>query len=163
MKKLIFILFFVSFNFSAQDVQNRILLIKKMYKETNRLMHKENTICKFIRRDLYDDYDKEMKVGEWEIEYCDLDNGYSKITIEIHKPYSFTNEEHYFRYNNLFFSYISYAEEQVEVKYIHYFNSSGELIRNLIDDGSGNENFSEGPYLAGLYYAIDTLLNDKNE
>lgn len=163
MKKLIFILFFVPFNFTAQDVQNRILLIKEMYKETNRLMDNENTICKFIRLDLYDDYDKEMKVGDRVIEYCDLDNGYSKITIEIYEPDSFINEEHYFRYNNLFFSYISYAEEQFEVKYRHYFNSRGDLIRNLIDDGSGNENFSEGPYLAELYSAIDTLLNDKNE
>ena len=31
--------------------------------------------------------------------------------------------------------------------------------RNLIDDGSGNKNFSEGPYLYELHFAQDILLN----
>ena len=81
MKKLIFILFFVPFNFSAQDVQNRILLIKEMYKETNRLMDKENVICKKIKAIEYDD--DEIEIERRIIKYCDFDNGYSKITIEI--------------------------------------------------------------------------------
>ena len=49
MKKFIFILFFLPLNFSSQDVQNRIPMIKEMYKETNRLMEKENVICKKIK------------------------------------------------------------------------------------------------------------------
>ena len=159
MKKSILILFFVSFNFYAQDIQNRILLIKEMYKETNKLMIKENTICKLsVHNTLHVDIDEIIEDRERKIEYCNLDNGYSKITITINEPDSYIHEEHYFRYNNLYFSYINYAHYEGEVTYRHYFNSRGDIIRNLIDDGSGNKNFSEGPYLAELHSAIDALL-----
>jgi ASC-1-like (ASCH) protein len=157
MKKLIFILFFVPFNFSAQDVQNRILLIKEMYKETNRLMDKENVICKKIKAIEYDD--DEIEIERRIINYCDFDNGYSKITIEIISPGQQDYEEHYFRFNNLYFSYLDTKGEGGEITYRHYLNSSGKLIRNLIDDGSGNKNFSEGPYLYELHFAQDILLN----
>ena len=157
MKKLIFILFFIPFNFSAQDVQNRILLIKEMYKETNRLMDKENVICKKIKAIEYDD--DEIEIERRIIKYCDFDNGYSKITIEIISPGQQDYEEHYFRFNNLYFSYLDTKGEGGEITYRHYFNSSGKLIRNLIDDGSGNKNFSEGPYLYELHLAQDILLN----
>ena len=160
MKKFIFILFFLPLNFSSQDVQNRIPMIKEMYKETNRLMEKENVICKKIKAIEYDD---EIEIERRIIKYCDFDNGYSKITIEIISPGQQDYEEHYFRFNNLYFSYLDTRGEGGEITYRHYFNSSGELIRNLIDDGSGNKNFSEGPYLYELHFAQDILLNDKTE
>ncbi len=158
MKKLIFILFFVPFNFSAQDVQNRILLIKEMYKETNRLMDRGNTICKKIKIEKFNDYD------DIYAEYCDLDNGYSKITIEIYGPSLYDSYEYYFRYNNLYFSYIKISAEIEGIyKYRQYFNSYGELIRNLEDDGSGNKKINSAANLNMLHFVQDILLNDKTK
>ena len=171
MKKLILLLFIPLVSFGQveyddydeviEDIQNRIVLIKQMYKETNRLLEKENVICKKIEAVEYDDYD-EVIIAEKKIKYCDLKSGYSKITIEIYGPSLNDYEEHYFRYNNLYFSYLKLSDEGGETTIRHYFNSSGDLIRNLKDDGSGNKNIYSGPYLYELHYAQDILLNDKN-
>mgnify|MGYP003316734833 CR=1 FL=1 len=53
----------------------------------------------------YDDeegYEK-FEIARRIIKYCDLDNGYSIITIEIISPGQQDYEEHYFRFNNLYF------------------------------------------------------------
>ena len=97
------------------------------------------------------------------VEYCDLNNGYSKITIEIYGPSLYDSYDYYFRYNNLYFSYIKISAEIYGIyKYRQYFNSNGELIRNLEDDGSGNKNINSAANLDMLHFAQDILLNDKN-
>ena len=49
-------------------------------------------------------------------------------------------DEYYFRYNTLYFSYRISGYGDDNTKYRQYFNSKGELIRNLIDKGDGNQN-----------------------
>ena len=158
MKKLLTLLLFIPLvSFGQKDIQNRIVLIKQMYKETNRLLEKENVICKKIEIEKFNDYDDIF------VEYCDLNNGYSKITIEIYCPSLYDSYDYYFRYNNLYFSYIKISAEIYGIyKYRQYFNSNGELIRNLEDDGSGNKNINSAANLDMLHFAQDILLNDKN-
>ena len=162
MKKLLLLLLCVPFIGLGQDVKERIVLIKKMYKETNELSENSNEICKEIEEIEYetpgDIYSRPYITT---IAYCIYDKGYSMIRYDFQGDHYGKYEEYYFRYNSLYFSYFTsgYGEDSEENR--QYFNEEMELIRNLIDVGNGNENSNSDPYLSNLQYCQRMLLLDK--
>ena len=66
--------------------------------------------------------------------------------------------EYYFRYNSLYFSYLTEGGEGGPKDSRQYFNEKGELIRNLVDVGEGNKNSNTEAYLSNLQYCQRMLL-----
>ena len=162
MKKLLLILLCVPLIGLGQDVNERILLIKEMYKETNELLNKSGQSCKEIEEVEYDiPGDKYSRPYIKTIKYCNLDKGYSRITYEYKGDHYYEHEEYYFRYNTLYFSYRVNSDGPDDIKYRQYFNTDGELIRNLVDYGNGNKNIDSAPFLYHLHYSQELLLDDK--
>ena len=90
-----------------------------------------------------------------------MDKGFSKIIYEYQGDHSYEYNEYYFRYNTLYFSYRVSSDGPNDIKYRQYFNSKGELIRNLIDEGNGNKNNHSNASLYNLHYSQELLLEDK--
>ena len=159
MKKLLLILLCVPLIGLGQNVKERIDLIKKMYKETNELSKKSNNNCKEIEEIEYatpgDIYSRPYIT---KIKYCIYENGYSRITYEFQGDHWGEYNEYYFRYNSLYFSYLTEGGEGVSSDSRQYFNEKGELIRNLVDVGEGNKNSNSKAYLSNLQYCQKMLM-----
>jgi len=159
MKKLLLILLCLPMIGFGQDVKERIDLIKKMYKETDELSKKSDDDCKEIEKIEYstpgDIYSRPYKT---KIKYCIYKNGYSRITYRFQGDHGGQYNEYYFRYNSLYFSYLTEGGEGGNRDSRQYFNEKGELIRNLVDFGEGNKNSNTEAYLSTLQYCQRMLL-----
>ena len=162
MKKLLLILLCVPLIGLGQDVEERIVLIKKMYKETNELSKNSNDDCKEIKEIRYsipgDIYSRPIVT---KIKYCIYENGYSRITYRFQGLDGGQYNEYYFRYNSLYFSYLTEGGEWGDEDSRQYFNEKGELIRNLVDVGEGNKNSNTEAYLSNLQYCQRMMLLEK--
>ena len=147
----------------GQDVKERIDLIRKMYKETNELSKDAYDDCKEITDFEYETPgDVYSRPYGTRIIYCIYENGYSRITYELLGDHEGERNEYYFRYNSLYFSYLTEGGEGGNRDSRQYFNEKGELIRNLVDVGEGNKNSNTEAYLSNLQYCQRMLLiNEK--
>jgi len=166
MKKLLLILLCLPMIGFGQDVKERIDLIKKMYKETNELSKNSNDDCKEIKEIEYETPgDVYSRPYITKIKYCIYENGYSRITYEFLGDHYIQGNEYYFRYNSLYFSYLTESTgSDYASKSRQYFNEKGELIRNLVDVGEGNKNSNTEASLSNLQYCQGMLLlNEKRK
>ena len=162
MQKILLLLIIPLLSFS-QTNEEQILLIKEMYKETKKLLSSSKNNCRSITFYEYEDPDDEYsRPYTRDVTYCNVGNGYSRITCDFSGDHDFETAEYYFKYNYLYFYYGTYSyvvDEEKTIKYRQYFNPSGQMIRNLENSGTGNKDVVSGePYLDLLHKAQGALI-----
>ena len=172
MKKTLILLFCFPLLSYAQH-SDRVLLIKKMYKET-RSYEKEGD-CKTISwLSIGDPMDDGL--GR-EVIKCLYPEGYSKIAFSFDITYCAgapsVSAEYYYKNDNLYFAYIvnevGIEEDREEDKTRLYFTSDGEIEKLLVDYGEGNVEIKDineierikQPELEWLEKAKEALIHGK--
>ena len=123
---------------------DRVLEIKKMYKETKSFEKKGD--CKTKSWEEIDEEDEYQRSYERKVTKCTYSEGYSRISLSFSLWESWVDGEYYFKNGELFFAYIVSDLGSSSNKSRIYFKKSGEVEKILIDYGDGN-----------------TRVNDKNE
>jgi hypothetical protein len=140
MKKLLLLLIIPLFVFGfTQNVKERVLLIKKMYKETQELVKTGTKDCKDVSYSEVFDDDEYSRPYDRDITYCDFGQGYSRISCDFFLDHSAVSAEYYFIYNHLYFAYVIVHFGFAQDEYRLYFNEEGSVIRlleNIEDEGN---------------------------
>ena len=136
MKKTLLFLIFLAPILLLSQHSDRVLLIKKMYKET--ISYSKVGDCKTISWEEIDDDDEYGRSFEREVTKCLYPDNYSRISLSFSLWESWLGGEYYFKNDNLYFVYIVSDQGNSEDKTRIYFKENGEIEKILVDYGEGN-------------------------
>ena len=160
MKKILLTLLCLPLLSYAQH-SDRVLEIKKMYKET--ISYNKKGDCKTISWIEADD-----GIGySSEAVKCRYPYNYSRISLSLHLDHYFISGEYYFKNDNLYFLYNNHdsGHEQEDVRI--YFKENGEIEKILVDYGDGNTKVNDRGEIARIKQNelrwLDTAVKELNK
>ena len=136
MKKTLLFLIFLAPILLLSQHSDRVLLIKKMYKET--ISYSKVGDCKTISWEEIDDDDEYGRSFEREVTKCIYPDNYSRISLSFSLWESWLDGEYYFKNGNLYFAYLFDDWGNSIDKWRIYFKENGEVEKILVDYGDGN-------------------------
>ncbi len=166
MKKLLFVFVtFYSFSLFSQ-YSDRVLEIKKMYKETKSFDDKKN--CEILRWEEIDENDGYERTLKRKVTGCIYPKSYTRISLSFEFLESWLDAEYYFKNDNLYFAYIVDDSGSDKYKIRIYFKNYLEVEKVLFDDGQGNTKINDKnliedikkQYLKWLFQAENELNRD---
>ena len=164
MKKLLFVFVtFYSFSLFSQH-SDRVLEIKKMYKETKSLDDRKN--CETLRWEEIDENDGYERPLKRKVIECIYPESYTRISLSFEFLESWLDAEYYYKDGNLYFAYIVDDSGSNKYKIRIYFKDDLEIEKVLFDDGQGNNKINDKnmmedikkQYLKWLFIAEDALI-----
>ena len=163
MKKLLIVFVtFYSFALFSQH-SDRVLEIKKMYKQTKSFDDKKN--CETLRWEEIDENDGYERPLKRKVAECIYPESYARISLSFEFLESWLDAEYYFKNDNLYFAYIvdDFGSDKYKIRI--YFKADLEVEKVLFDNGQGNTKINDKntvedikkQYLKWLYIAEDEL------